>query len=125
MRKLNLEAYNINGMKAGEKVELPYNIKDSLVMILMHPELKLGAVDLLKREEIGKKILDSKENELLLEEEDWSKLKSAFETIKGFTQNDVELVKRVLNAPQVDVKEAKKWILWKDLIQRINLVYKN
>ena len=42
---------------------------------------------------------------ILVEEEDYRKLRQAFETIEGFTKNDMELVKRVLEAEEIEVEE--------------------
>jgi hypothetical protein len=46
-----------------------------------------------------------------VEEDDYRKLRQAFETIQGFTKNDVELVKRVLEAEEIEVAE-------KDAVER-------
>jgi hypothetical protein len=43
---------------------------------------------------------------ILVEEDDYRKLRQAFETIQGFTKNDVELVKRVLEAEEIEVGEV-------------------
>jgi len=100
MRKINLENYMIesnNGL-------LPYDIKSSLIGILFHPDLKLGAVELLLRNKLANKINDS-EVEILLEETDYLKLKTAIEIIKGYVRNDVEFVERILNAEEIEVVE--------------------
>lgn len=106
MRKINLENYVIHGTQGSKVTDIPYQVRDSLVLVLMHPDIKLNAVELLKRDIIGKKILECKEKEILLEESDWLKIKSAVESINGFTQNDVEFVRRVLEAPEVNVREV-------------------
>ena len=42
---------------------------------------------------------------VLLEESEYSRIKMVFETIQGFRKEDVELVKRVIEAPEVEVQE--------------------
>jgi len=81
-----------------------YDVKMSLVTCIMHPDLKLSAVELLERDEIARKIRDSTD-EILLEDAEFQILRSSFDIIKGLTQNDVELVKRVFDANQVEVTE--------------------
>jgi len=76
-----------------------YAVKDGLVAILMHPSLRLSAVELLKRNRLGQKILDATET-IKLEEEDYGRLRSAVEGIEGYSRADVELVQRVLEAPE-------------------------
>jgi hypothetical protein len=41
---------------------------------------------------------------VLIEEEDYRKLRQAFEKIEGFTKSDMELVQRVLEAEEIDVE---------------------
>jgi len=81
-----------------------YDVKTSLITCIMHPDLELKAVELLQRDEIARKIRDSTD-EVLIEDAEFGILKSSFDIIKGLTQNDVELVKRVFNADQVEVIE--------------------
>jgi len=102
MRKINLLDYEIQ-TPAGVK---NYQVKDSIVLLLFNADLKLDAVQLLKTNELALKI-SSAESELLLEESEYSILANAINRFKGYTQNEVELVKRILNAEQVEVQEVK------------------
>lgn len=106
MRKLDVTNYNVIVTTAGGKTSAPYDVKASLITCLLHPTLKLHAGEVLIRHKIGEKILAA-EKSVLLEEDEYSRLKSAFDTIEGFGQNDVELIQRVFNAETVPVKEAK------------------
>ena len=87
--------------------EVPYDVKEALNSIIFHPELKLGGREIILRGKLAEKI-DKAEKEILLEETDYSKLKQAFETVKGFSKNEVELCKRVLEAELIEVEEKKK-----------------
>ncbi len=128
MRKINFEDYNVK-VQAPQKselcpkcghnqalkedgtlrfpMELPYEVKDSIVGLLFHPELKLGGMELLKQNELAGKILNSEDPDVLLEEAEYEQIKRAINVVKGFGRNEVELVRRILEAPKVEV-EAKK-----------------
>ncbi len=103
MRQLDLSDYSVTmPNEQGEPTPSPYLVRISLVTLFMRPDLHLGAVELLLREKIALRILDGPPD-LLLEETDYDKLRSAIDTYKGFSRPDVELVRRVLEAPQVEV----------------------
>ena len=112
MRKINTESYfvvaqqpvNIDGRVEMKTVQVPYQVKESLINLLFNTDQKLGAVELLKRDGVGKRILDAGAD-LLLEEQDYQILRQAVEAFQGFGRNEVELVKRVLEAPVVQVAE--------------------
>ena len=77
-----------------------------LVGVLMHPSLQITGAELYKRMPIAGKIKKA-EGELLLEEDEYSKLLSAVNTIKGFGMNDSEMVRRVVEAKEITVSENK------------------
>ena len=104
MRKIDLSNYGVEVETQEGKKSIPYNVKGSLVDSLYHPELRLGSRELFENDRVAQKI-NSSEGYVLLEEADYQKLKLAFDTIKGFRKEDVELVKRVLEAPEVEVQE--------------------
>ena len=116
MRKLNIENYKIK-VKVNEvdpetnriKVlikENDYNFKDSLIFLMFQRELQLAGKGLLEQNILAEKILKA-EKEIILEEVDYSKLKKAIESFKGATRNEVELVRRVLECPKIEVEEKK------------------
>ncbi len=84
--------------------EVPYHVKDSLCMLLMNPELKLNGTGLLQRNVIGEKILAAGD-EILLSNEEMGFLKQGADAAKGLSKNDVQLVKRILEAEAVKVAE--------------------
>ncbi len=81
-----------------------YNVRDSIIEILFHPDLQLGARAVLDRDAFARKIKDWPDNDLLLEEEEYKKVVAALEVLRGLARRDVEFIKRVLNAPQVEVQ---------------------
>lgn len=94
-------------MPEGGTKEVEYDTKTFLIAALLHPQLRLTGKELLARGALMDKI-ESCDGTLLVEEADYSKMKQAFETVQGFTLNDMTLVKRVMEAKQVDVKEKEK-----------------
>lgn len=106
MRKLVISDYKVKARnETGAVVEAPYNVKESVISILFIPELHLSAVDLLEQNKLANKINDAKDGFVLLEESEYESVAKATKTFKGFSRNDVELVRRILEAEQVNVKE--------------------
>ena len=91
-------------VEEGEFVDFPYEVKDAMIEILLSSDLQLTGRELLERDDIARKIKDCVDGHILLEEEEWNKVVQAVETVKGFGRPDVELVRRVLNAEQIEVE---------------------
>ena len=105
MRKIDMKSYEVPmTVESGEKRIDMYDLKGSLGACLLHPVLQLNGRELLLRGKILDKI-EQAEGELMLEEAEYTKLVAAFEQIKGFSKNDLEMVDRVLNAKEIEVKE--------------------
>ena len=105
MRKLNLENYEITFRDTqGELQTAPYAFKDAIINLMFHPDLRLSGTELLKTNILAEKIMEADE-EIILEEDEYNKVKSAIDSFKGFGRNEVELVKRVTECPKIDVKE--------------------
>lgn len=109
MRKIDISSYKIDVKHpvTGEMKNIPYKIKEMLVGVLMHPSLQIAGAELYKRMPIADKIKKA-DGEVLLEDEEYAKLLDAVRRIKGFGMNDAELVRRVIEAKEVAVKEAGK-----------------
>lgn len=107
MRQIDLSNYTVR-VKGEEQewVELPYEMKESLIELLFSRDLGLSGRELLARDDLARKINDCPDGKVLLEESDWNKLVQAVETVKGLGRPDVDFVRRILNAPEVEV-EAK------------------
>ena len=108
MRKIELQNYVVKVPEAdGSFAPKPYNVKESMVSCLLHPALKLTGRELLLRNKLATRIEEAEivegNGHILVEEEDYRKLRQAFETIEGFTKSDMELVRRVLEAEEVAV----------------------
>ena len=107
MRKLDVTQYMVKILQPdGTRKELPYDIKEMIIQLMFHPDLKLGGVDLLEQNKVAEKILKAGK-EILLEEEEYNKVKQAVDSFRGFTKSEVELVRRVTECPEIKVKEKK------------------
>ena len=102
-----MKAFTVSVRDGDIKREVNYGLKESMAALLFQPALKLNSVSLLRQDELAKKIIDSGD-ELLLEEEEYLRLKVAVDTVQGLGQNDVELVRRIINAPEIEVTAKNK-----------------
>lgn len=103
MRKIDLRPYDVPVYERGEIVGTqPYKVKESLASLAFISDGKIEGRELLKRDELARKIEES-DDYVLLEESDWQKLVKAMDVVpKG--RSDVELVRRLLDAPTVEVE---------------------
>lgn len=109
MRQINLANYSVRLRdEAGEYKDVPYEVKDALVEILFARSLGLSGAEILERDDLAHKIIDCVDGKVLLEEDEWSKFVTAINTIKGLGRTDVELVRRITEAPKIEVEEKKK-----------------
>jgi len=107
MRKLDLKKYNVEVRDAKGVTQLiPYDFKEGIIQLMFHPNLQLSGKALLDTNIVAEKLIKA-DKEILLEEEEYSKIKSAIDNFKGFSRNEVRLVERIHNCPQVDIKEKK------------------
>ena len=112
MRKLNLANYTITMKEKtplGEIVDAqyPYHVKDSILNLLFIPDLQLSGAELVKQNVLAMKLEQCKEDEILLEEEEYQRIKKAVDTFRGFDRNAVELVTRINEAEVVEVESKK------------------
>ena len=106
MRNLDLSDYPVEVYRDGKFVEEPYRFTRSLIGILFMQE-GLSADLILERDDIARKIKSGvATGTILLEENEYKQILGAVNAFRSYGQNDVELVRRVRNAPQVDVKVA-------------------
>ena len=103
MRKFDVSEYEVT-IENGQS--MPYRVKDSAVTILFNPDRKLNAIELLRTNKLAERIMAA-EGHVLLEEADYADLKKACETVRGYGKEDVEFVRRILEAPEINVVEGK------------------
>lgn len=109
MRKLNVADYMVkikvpDLMDPAKTIEgeHPYRVKDSILNIMFSPELQLTGAELVKQNVLAMKLESCKEDTILLEDEEWARIKRAFDAFKGFNRNAVELVTRINEAEVVE-----------------------
>jgi len=109
LRKIDLRPYTIEipSPNGEEKTKIPLNVSQWIQDVIFHPDLKLDGRETILRGKLADKIAEAK-GEVLLEEADYHKIKTAFETIKGFGKMHIELLNRVFEAPTVEVEPKKK-----------------
>ena len=109
MHKIDVSSYpiKVKDVATGKFGSLNYNVQEMLVGVLLHPSLQITGAELYTRMPIADKIKKA-EGHVLLEEDEYAKLKTAVNTIQGFGMNDAELVRRVIEAEEVPVKEDEK-----------------
>jgi len=105
MRKLNLENYIVSIRdEQGKLNDIPYAFKEAIINLMFHPDLRLSGTELLKTNIVAEKIMEA-DKEIILEEEEYNRVKNAVDSFKGFGRSEVNLVKRVTECPEIDVKE--------------------
>jgi hypothetical protein len=107
MRRVDLSSYKVPVKSPGGVDEVEYDVRDSCIEVLLSRELNLTARELLDRDDLARKIRDCPDGHMLLEEGEWAKLAQSVNAVKGFGRADVEWVRRVLDAEQVQVEEKK------------------
>jgi len=110
MRKLNLKNYTVtlrvpDKMNPGQEIEAeyPYHVKTSIMNLMFNTALQLGGAELVRQNILAMKLEQCKDDEILLEDEEYDRIKKAFDTFKGFSRADVELVTRINEAEVVEV----------------------
>ncbi len=114
MRKLKIANYMVK-VKAPDKMnpgkviegEWPYPVKDTILNLMFNKDLQLTGAELVKQNMLAVKLESCKEDEIILEDEEYNRIKRSFDVYKGFNRNDVELVTRINNAEAVEVDTKK------------------
>jgi len=86
-------------------VTAPYHVKDSILNLMFNRDLLLSGAELVKQNVLAMKLETCKDSEILLEDEEYQRIKKAIDTFRGFSRNDVELVRRVNEAEKVEVEQ--------------------
>lgn len=107
MRQIDVSNYSVRVRgEEGEWTDLPYEVKDSMIEVLLARDQQLSGPGLLKRNDLARKVMAA-DGVVLLEETEWDELVTAFSTVKGLGRPDVELVRRVLEAQKIEVETKK------------------
>jgi len=112
MRKLKIADYLVkikvpDKMVPGKMIEAeyPFHVKDSILNLMFSPDLKLSGADTVRQNVLAMKIEACQDDEIMLENEEYLRIKKAFDVFRGFNRNDVELIRRIEEAEVVEVEE--------------------
>lgn len=108
MKKIDLSKYQAIVHNGKIEESISFDVKKSIVELLFIPQLKLNGSALLQQNSLAEKIQNVKEEFIVLEEEEYSRVKKSFDLYEGFDKNAVELVRRVLNAETIDPQTLAK-----------------
>ncbi len=111
MRKLDLRDYQVTRKVIGGDGKLIdiaelYPVKDSILNIMFQPSLGLQGAEAVRQQVLAHKIEQAKD-EIMLEEEEYERVKKAIESFSVQTRYDVELIDRVLNKTK-DIEITEK-----------------
>ena len=101
MKKISLLPYKV--LPAGED----YKVRQSLLNVMFSPHLHLSARTIIEQDKIACKI-EAAGDVVILEDAEYERVKMAVETFDGYQRNDLEFVRRVLDAETVRVEEARE-----------------
>jgi hypothetical protein len=98
MRKLVISDYIVEGQT--------FEVRPSIAAVLFNEE-KLNGREIIRRDELATRVENCKEDSILLEEVDWNRIVGGLNAsdLKPLGRTAVEFVKRVLDAPIVEVTE--------------------
>ncbi len=109
MRKVDLRDYTVEmRVPAGDPcapfigAEYPYFVKDAILTYMFIPALRLTGANLVKQNAVALKIEACKEDFIELEEDEFARVKVAFDTFEGFGRPDLQLVERIRDTKQED-----------------------
>ena len=103
-KKIDLSSYSTN--QHNEKGEpVIYDVRKSLVNVLFHPGLQLDPFQVLEANELADKIRIGGD-EILLSQAEYAKVLVGLKVVKGCQEADVEFVRRLIHAEEVEVEES-------------------
>ncbi|MFC1709492.1 hypothetical protein ACFL2J_05530 [Candidatus Omnitrophota bacterium] len=109
-RKLNLKAYFVQNTDpmTPDKKETEYDVKEGLANIITSPQQKHKGFRQLVFDDLARKVLNCKSDSIILEQAEYDMLHRCCDGISGYSRNDSELLRRVQDAPEVEMQEKKK-----------------
>lgn len=108
MRRIDLTPYVVTARdEEGKPVTQDYPVKESLVEMAFIPQDGCRGSELLKRSALAQKIEQATGDSVLLEQAEWQRLIDALNSgAMKLGKWQVELVRRVIEAPDVPVQEV-------------------
>lgn len=107
MRKLDLKSYTVSVKNQLGVIQLqPYDFKNVLANILVHPSLGLNGPELLDVTPLANRI-ERSNMEVILTEEDYLKIINTLKKFRGFSKNDTHFLERIYNCPEIPDDDIK------------------
>lgn len=103
MRHIDLSDYEVEGQQIDQEtgeptmVKQPFRVRRGLTVVLFGSNGH-SAQEILTRDELSKHIEGQEGTALMVNDAEYKLLRDAFDKFTQFGRNDVELIKRVLNA---------------------------
>ena len=110
--RINLKEYDFTGRVRDESgnivtLTLPYDVKESLALILFNSELKLSIDESFRSKDLADKIRASENGNIIVDSAEMAKIKSAYNIVKGPGEHELEFFRRIKDAEEVEMEEAK------------------
>ena len=99
--KINIKNYKMD-RQSGEK---EYEVKRALGNIILSPVQRHKGFKFYTNSKIVDKINDCKNNSIILDNTDYEAVKECFDTFQDYSRFDAELVRRIYEAEEVEMKE--------------------
>ena len=118
MWKIDLRPYDVEVASIGDdgRVEMEngkpvmvkddFDVKGSMASILFNQELKLNVDETFQAKDLADKIRGSNSS-VLVDGAELGKLQAAYKIIKGIPEQQLEFFRRIRDAEEVEVEEAK------------------
>ena len=111
--KINLKEYNFTGRvrdEGGNIVTrtLPYDVKESLALILFNQDLKLSIDESFRSKDLADKIRASENGSIIVDSAEMAKIKQAYNIVKGPGEHELEFFRRIKDAEEVEMEEVKE-----------------
>ncbi len=104
MKSINLAKYKFEAtLPDGKKQHVDVDVKNMLVDIIFHPELKLSAKDVVDRAKLADKIEACKATDVKVEEAEYAILKNSVDGIRGFGKIHLQFIQRIYDAKDVKI----------------------
>ena len=111
-RKLNLKSYDAEvGLDGNDQPILrSYNVRYSLAQVLFEDKLQLDHLQVLEAHDLAQRIRKCEDDELIVSEQDFGRIRRAIECLRGLHDRDVPFVERFAQSavPKVELAEKPK-----------------
>lgn len=108
MKEIDLRPYDVTVNTPQGEQKVPFNVRGSIEAVLTSGDLRLNGTGLLRNGKISDRIISGTGDISLVEEADYAVLKAACDTVQGFNKNDTEFLRRIFEAPTVEVQKKEE-----------------